>query len=66
VSPTALAELQRRLGPALYASSHWLWTESLRLLAISALEAGAPAPTTRVNARPAEWMLRLGGGELAA
>jgi hypothetical protein len=54
-----------RLGPALYSSPHWIWTECLRLLAISALGAGdrrSAAAPTRVP--PENWMLRLGGVQL--
>jgi hypothetical protein len=62
VSPTALGELERRLGPALFTSSHWIWTECLRLLAITALRAGqAPRPSNVVPPPAEHWMLKLGG-----
>jgi hypothetical protein len=66
VSPKALADLELRLGPALYTSSHWIWTESLRLLALSAL--GENDKTLRAGSRASfqEWMLRLGGMQQAA
>ncbi|MEO8450179.1 MAG: hypothetical protein ABI647_10340 [Gemmatimonadota bacterium] len=61
VSPAALAELEQKLGPALYTSSHWIWTECLRLLGLTALkpevQAGAAAAAAPVN----RWMLKLGG-----
>jgi hypothetical protein len=67
VSPRALEDLELKLGPALYTSPHWIWTECLRLLAISALRTGddqEAAPAARV---PTEsWMLRLGGVQQAA
>jgi len=77
VSPMALEELELKLGPALYTSSHWIWTECLRLLAISALRtgddhraAGAAGVEQGVSATarvPADsWMLRLGGVQQAA
>jgi hypothetical protein len=66
VSPRALGDLKLKLGPALYTSSHWIWTESLRLLALSALEA---VDRTLSGGRPAaseDWMLQLGGFQQAA
>jgi hypothetical protein len=46
VSPAALDELDRRIGPALYTSAHWLWTEPLRILALTgvARKRGAVQP----------------------
>jgi hypothetical protein len=64
VSPAALTALERRLGPALYSSSHWVWTECLRLLAISALHAGRTTGTARPSVE--QWMLPLGGVQNAA
>jgi hypothetical protein len=67
VSPRALEELELRLGPALFTSPHWIWTECLRLLAIAALRSSddrrgaAPA-----GVPPEAWMLRLGGVQQAA
>jgi len=68
VSPQALLDLELRLGPALYSSSHWIWTECLRLLALSALHAAeSPASSgARAEQRPENWMLRLGGAAQAA
>jgi hypothetical protein len=67
VSPRALAQLELRLGPALYTSFHWLWTESLRLLALSSLRIGDAGPrSAREEVRPGSWMQRLGGVERAA
>lgn len=68
VSPRALAELELRLGPALYTSSHWIWTECLRLLALSALRGdetpAVPGAPPRTSAE--SWMLQLGGVPKAA
>lgn len=67
VSPQALEEMERRLGPALYTSPHWIWTECLRLLAITALRAGADATRGAPSrASPDNWMMRLGGLPQAA
>jgi hypothetical protein len=66
VSPQALTDLELRLGPALYTSSHWIWTECLRLLALSALRAGEPAEPERGQPSAENWMLRLGGLQQAA
>jgi hypothetical protein len=73
VSPHALAELEHKLGPALYSSSHWIWTEALRLLALTALADGGDLPDGRTRPPdgrtrlPAQdWMLRLGGVQQAA
>ena len=40
VSPASLDELERRIGPALFTSAHWLWTEPLRILALTGLQLG--------------------------
>jgi hypothetical protein len=62
VSPRSLAQLEQRLGPALFTSSHWIWTECLRLLAISALRASDPAnPASQRRFVSEGWMLQLGG-----
>ena len=38
VSPAALTELGARIGPALFTSAHWLWTEPLRILGLTGLQ----------------------------
>ena len=62
VSPRALDDMHKKLGPALYTSPHWVWTECLRLLALSALHAGERGSLPG-DARelPEQWMQRLGG-----
>ena len=66
VSPKALADLELKLGPALYSSPHWIWTECLRLLAISALRTGDDQGTAAARVPTETWMLRLGGVQQAA
>jgi hypothetical protein len=62
VRPEALLAMEQQLGAALYTSMHWIWTEALRLLALSGLRA-ATTPEQKVDsfAEPDEWLLRLGG-----
>jgi hypothetical protein len=61
VSPAALDELERRAGPALYASQHWITTECLRLLALGVLRiASNPESATGILKQQEGWMARLG------
>jgi hypothetical protein len=67
VSPHELEDLERKLGPALYTSMHWIWTESLRLLALAGLRAATtPGEAEQMFKRNEDWMLRLGGALQAA
>lgn len=67
VRPDALRELARAAGPALYASSHWLDKECLRLLALSGYRlATEPEQMREVMKQQEEWVLRLGALPLAA
>jgi hypothetical protein len=67
VRPDALAALAREAGPSLGTSSHWLWSESLRLLALSGYRSATePERAPEIAAEFEAWMLRLGGGVLAA
>jgi len=67
VSPTALNELAERIGPALFTSTHWLWTESLRILALTGLQlASRPHDLKAILALQEQAMLRLGGALPAA
>jgi hypothetical protein len=67
VSPEALLAMERQLGQALYTSMHWIWTEALRLLALSGLRiATTPEQELEPFARPEAWLLRLGGALQAA
>jgi hypothetical protein len=67
VKPEALLELEKQLGAALYTSMHWVWTEALRLLALTGFRL-ATIPETKSDAtkQQEEWMLRLGGALQAA
>lgn len=67
VRPEVLLSMERQLGTALYTSMHWIWTEALRLLALTGLRS-ATTPEKKVDpcAQPEEWMLRLGGAMQAA
>ncbi len=67
VSPAALGEMADRIGPALFTSSHWLWTESLRILALTGWQlATRPQDLRQILAVQEQAMLRLGGARQAA
>lgn len=67
VSPRALAELDTRIGPALYTSAHWLWSEPLRILGLTGLRlAEAPERLNTILDLQQQSMLRLGGALQAA
>jgi hypothetical protein len=67
VGPEALAEMARRIGPALFTSTHWLWTESLRILALTGLRlATRPSDLGGILKQQEQAMRRLGGGLQAA
>jgi hypothetical protein len=67
VSPASLCELQQRIGPALFTSAHWLWTEPLRLLALTGARLdGQSAESDAAMKMQEESMLRLGGTMQAA
>ncbi len=67
VSPAALNELGERIGPALYTSAHWLWTEPLRILALTGLQlASRPRDLKDILNMQEQAMLRLGGALQAA
>jgi hypothetical protein len=63
VRPDALTALAHDAGASLGTSSHWLWNESLRLLALSGYRlATEPDRAREIAAEFETWMLRLGGG----
>jgi hypothetical protein len=67
VSPTALDDMARRIGPALFTSSHWVWTESLRVLALTGLHlATRPERQEGILRLQEQSLLRLGGALQAA
>jgi hypothetical protein len=62
VSPAALREMASRLGPALFTSAHWLWSEPLRILGFTGLElAQRPREFQPILEQQRQAMLRLGG-----
>ncbi len=67
VSPKELLLLKSRLGNSLYTSAHWLWTECLRLLALTGLEVGTTSKDVAeiLNLQETS-LLRLGGTLQAA
>ena len=67
VSPAALTELEERIGPALYTSAHWIWSEPLRILALTGLQvANRPKDLNGILQLQEQAMLRLGGALQAA
>jgi hypothetical protein len=67
VRPETLEGLERQLGVALYTSMHWIWTESLRLLALTGWRVAATPGRAAEELKQQEgWMLRLGGAMQAA
>lgn len=67
VSPAELRALQQRLGTSLYTSMHWVWTECLRLLALTGWQlAAGPVDAGEVLKLQEASMLRLGGALQAA
>lgn len=61
VSPDALAQLEAQGGAALYTSHHWVWTEPIRLLALTGYRAATqPDRALEVLQQQKDWMLRLG------
>jgi hypothetical protein len=67
VSPTELRALEAQLGTSLYTSMHWIWTECLRMLALTGMQiAAAPANAAEILQLQEASMLRLGGALKAA
>jgi len=62
VSPAALHGLAEQLGPALFTSAHWLWSEPLRILGLTGLRlAESPREFQPLLELQQQSMLRLGG-----
>lgn len=67
VKPEALDQLELRAGGALHTSQHWIWSECLRLLALSGLRAATiPERAPEILKRQEDWMMRLGMAAQAA
>ena len=61
VAPAALRQMQRDAGAAAFTSSHWIWTECLRLTALSGLRfATEPESGREILKQQEDWMVRLG------
>jgi hypothetical protein len=61
VAPAALRQMQREAGAAAFKSSHWIWTECLRLTALSGLRyATEPEAGRQILQEQEDWMVRLG------
>jgi hypothetical protein len=61
VSPSSLREMQREAGEATFTSSHRIWTECLRLTALSGLRyAAEPEAGREILKQQEDWMIRLG------
>jgi hypothetical protein len=67
VSPEALAQLEYQGGAALYTSHHWVWTEPIRLLALTGYRAATKNDRAlEILQQQKDWMLRLGATLQAA
>jgi hypothetical protein len=61
VAPGTLRLMQRQAGSAAFSSSHWIWTECLRLTALSGLRyATEPEVGREILKQQEDWMVRLG------
>lgn len=61
VRPRALLRMEQQIGPALFTSPHWVFTEALRLLALTGYQiATEPERAAEILTKQEEWMLRLG------
>ncbi len=67
VSPAALRQLQLEAGAAAFTSTHWIWTECLRLTALSGLRfAMEPQLGREILTQQEDWMIKLGNLALRA
>jgi len=67
VSPTALMALEKQGGAALFNSSHWVHSESIRLLALCGYKMAVyPERTKEIQQQQLQWMTRLGRSLQAA
>lgn len=67
VKPQALQAMERELGPALYTSTHWVWTEALRILALNGLKfATRPEEAPDILKKQQSWISTLSGTQQPA
>jgi hypothetical protein len=60
-SPAALREMQHNAGASAFTSSHWIWTECVRLTALTGLRyATEPEKGSQILKQQEEWMIKLG------
>jgi hypothetical protein len=61
VAPAALRQMRRDAGAAAFSSSHWIWSECLRLTALAGLRyATEPESGPQILQEQENWMVRLG------
>ncbi len=61
VSPAALREMEVKAGGSVFTSSHWIWTECIRLTALTGLRyATEPEKGAQILKSQEDWMIRLG------
>ena len=61
VAPATLRQMRRDAGAAAFSSSHWIWSECLRLTALSGLRyATEPESGRQILQEQENWMVRLG------
>jgi hypothetical protein len=66
-SPGALREMERTAGGAAFSSSHWIWTECVRLTALTGLRyATQPEKGREILKQQEDWMVKLGNMTAAA
>lgn len=66
-APAALREMERKAGGSLFTSSHWIWTECVRLTALTGLHyATEPEKGPDILKQQEEWMIKLGQMTAAA
>ena len=60
-SPAALREMERKAGGSAFTSSHWIWTECVRLTALTGLRyATEPEKGPEVLKQQEDLMIKLG------
>jgi hypothetical protein len=60
-SPSALREMERKASGSAFTSSHWIWTECIRLTALTGLRyAIEPEKDPQILKQQEDWMIKLG------